>query len=468
MGTDTDALHQGTEGHRLPMSLYDYWVPLLWIAVILALLPLYAAMAVPPWIRYITNATFLSLLLYSYVSAYANYRNRTLQARVAHALSTVNSQSQRLSNPQAPIHQAMSAIAKADSNDLLLIAQDGSVVVCAADGSSGRTTIHDLPMRLGAALPHRLEEELWTSLRGRAPLRTVFKSKKGNSSSTEVLTADPLMGADGEFVGMVCVLRDISDEVERSGAISRSRTRAKLEAEHLGSIIRVIREPVTNLVQATTMLRNRTGQAAERGTDASAALTERLLAAALTSAERVGQAMSGIGVYLNSINHTAKASVVDLSEVVEHCCGQFLLETSSAEMGNRSLKRKLAPGLTCSLDPNALQSTLQAILHNAVVHTPDDARIRVSTFADDHAAMAVIRVVDDGGGAPANVLRMLGQPFQLWSGSRTGAGLGLATANNLVTTMGGRLTFDEARPGSVRPGLLVEVRLPLASPQGNS
>lgn len=77
--------------------------------------------------------------------------------------------------------------------------------------------------------------------------------------------------------------------------------------------------------------------------------------------------------------------------------------------------------------------------------------------------MALLSVADRGPGIPAEARAGLGEPFHRLDSSRNrdareGAGLGLAIATQVVTSLGGRITYGD-RPGG---GALVTLSLPLA------
>ena len=83
----------------------------------------------------------------------------------------------------------------------------------------------------------------------------------------------------------------------------------------------------------------------------------------------------------------------------------------------------------------------RALVDNALVHTPDGARLRIV------AGDATLAVEDDGPGIPAEYHDQVFVRFTRLEGSRaSGTGLGLAIARELAERMGGSLEL-ESRPG---------------------
>jgi len=108
---------------------------------------------------------------------------------------------------------------------------------------------------------------------------------------------------------------------------------------------------------------------------------------------------------------------------------------------------------------DALARLLWILIDNAVKHTasPGEISVRLSCAAD----RALIEVVDQGPGiAPADLPRIFDRFFQAdQARASEGAGLGLAIAQWIAQTHGGRLT---AHNNAVR-GATFRVALPLAT-----
>jgi signal transduction histidine kinase len=103
-----------------------------------------------------------------------------------------------------------------------------------------------------------------------------------------------------------------------------------------------------------------------------------------------------------------------------------------------------APALRGLLDAGLLRRVLDALVDNALRHTPAGGTVTLSAEVDG----AVLRVVvaDTGPGVPEEIRAWLFEPFV--SGRPEGTGLGLAIARELAGAMGGRLFLGDEGPGA--------------------
>jgi signal transduction histidine kinase len=110
---------------------------------------------------------------------------------------------------------------------------------------------------------------------------------------------------------------------------------------------------------------------------------------------------------------------------------------------------------TVLADARALESVWRNLLQNAVIH--GGARVvtvRVERRADGRAT---ITAIDDGRGAPPQVVRTLGRPFKR-PAATSGTGVGLFVSQQLARRMNGDLRFG----GSQGPGFTAVLELPVA------
>jgi signal transduction histidine kinase len=113
-------------------------------------------------------------------------------------------------------------------------------------------------------------------------------------------------------------------------------------------------------------------------------------------------------------------------------------------------------------DEGRLRQVAGNLVTNALVHTPQDARITVTLAEDD--GVLVLQVADEGPGMdPADAARAF-ERFYRADASRNrsagGTGLGLSIVDSLVAAHGGTVHLDTA-PGA---GTTVTVRLPRSGP----
>jgi two-component system sensor histidine kinase CpxA len=108
-------------------------------------------------------------------------------------------------------------------------------------------------------------------------------------------------------------------------------------------------------------------------------------------------------------------------------------------------------------DADLLRRAIENVLRNAVQHTPEGTRIRLSGNGDEGSATIAVR--DWGPGVPDAALAEIFGPFYRADASRDrstgGVGLGLAIAQRAIALHRGTI-----RAENCQPGLRITMRLP--------
>ncbi len=186
--------------------------------------------------------------------------------------------------------------------------------------------------------------------------------------------------------------------------------------------------------------------------------------------EAARSAASALGSVVAELNDLASAEAaplqaqpvaVDLSEAVH-----------DVEMGLDGLRRERAvglevavpAGLRVTVDPGHLSRVLRNVIGNAIAHSPAGGRVAVSAVALEPAQGApeppvpggvAIRVADEGPGiAPDDVPHVFERFYRAdparavdpATGRRTGSGLGLTIARELLAANGGRIEVESTGP----------------------
>jgi signal transduction histidine kinase len=123
-----------------------------------------------------------------------------------------------------------------------------------------------------------------------------------------------------------------------------------------------------------------------------------------------------------------------------------------SEIGPRRIWRLGAVGAgTLDADPDAVRIALDALIENAVEHTPPEGTIEIS--ARTQGDLAVLEVLDDGRGIPTEALARIFERFGRADPARTrtagGVGLGLSIVDAIVKAHGGRCTVRSDEDGTV-------------------
>jgi len=146
---------------------------------------------------------------------------------------------------------------------------------------------------------------------------------------------------------------------------------------------------------------------------------------------------------------------VDLVEVIAHC--RDLFEIQAKERGIQ-LKAWTDGALLVTGDADRLEQVFSNLLDNAVKNTQSGGVVSISGGRSAGGSVEA-SVTDNGPGIPSDQLPHVFDRFYQVTGVRTGVGLGLAIAREIVLAHGGTIEAH-SRPGE---GAEFTVRLPAAS-----
>jgi len=111
--------------------------------------------------------------------------------------------------------------------------------------------------------------------------------------------------------------------------------------------------------------------------------------------------------------------------------------------------------LKISTDVYLLQLVFDNLVRNAILYSPHNSAIRISTESGE--SDVVINVCDTGPGVPAQELEKLIQPFvrgkSVAHQTMTGSGLGLSISSWAVKLLGGHLSFENIKPHGLRASI---------------
>jgi two-component system, OmpR family, sensor kinase len=149
-----------------------------------------------------------------------------------------------------------------------------------------------------------------------------------------------------------------------------------------------------------------------------------------------------------SIQHES----VDVKDIILH--SQEILAVRLGEK-DITIENDLVSPMIVMGDADRLEDVINNILDNAIKNTPSHEKIWVSSTLDKSKLM--IRIKDSGPGIPPEQIPHIFDRFQPASGLRTGFGLGLAIAREIVLKHGGDISVTN-NPGE---GANFTVSLPL-------
>ena len=151
-----------------------------------------------------------------------------------------------------------------------------------------------------------------------------------------------------------------------------------------------------------------------------------------------------------------KLEPVDLNELLKHCHEVFSIQAKERGV---SLKMETGPTMTVPGDCDRLEQLLGNLLDNAIKNSPAGGEVLLASrqLSGD---VVEIKVADCGPGIPPEQIPYVFERFYQLTGVRTGVGLGLAIAREIVQAHSGTIEVI-SEPGQ---GAEFIIRLPSETP----
>lgn len=121
------------------------------------------------------------------------------------------------------------------------------------------------------------------------------------------------------------------------------------------------------------------------------------------------------------------------------------LEKPLAEQRGVELVFADRPPIIAQVDTGKIHQVIQNLVRNGIEATPRGGHVTV-TVGNGVDDMVHIRVTDDGGGIPSDVLPRIFEPF--YSTKESGTGMGMAIVHSLVSMHGGKIEIDTSPKGT--------------------
>ena len=242
-----------------------------------------------------------------------------------------------------------------------------------------------------------------------------------------------IKGRQGEVLGAICVLEDIT-ELEKL---------SELKSDFVSQVSHELRTPLTSIKGATKLiLRGSTGVINEKQT--------KLLKIMSEDTDRLINLISDLLdiAKLESGKIKMKMEDFDLSDVLRQC-----VETiqSLAKDKNHKVFEKFNSSLKVNADKDRIKQVVINLLSNAIKFTPPEGQIEI--LARQVNGLSEVCVKDSGMGVPKEFQAKLFEKFQRADNSMTaevqGTGLGLAICKRIVEDHGGKIWVEsEENKGS--------------------
>ncbi len=249
------------------------------------------------------------------------------------------------------------------------------------------------------------------------------------------ISAAPILSPNGEVVGGVGIMRDVSNEREVD----------QLKSSLVSTVSHELRTPLTMIQGFSELLLARL--------DADPA-TRSALEQINTSAERLGRIITD----LLSVSRMESGKLEVRTEPMP--LAQVLREALAPFAGQREVRLDMEENLVVLADRDKLLQIVTNLVSNAIKYSPDGAPVTVAVRSGDGAAQIAVR--DEGIGMSRDEVAQLFEKFFRSESARVhatpGTGLGLFITKGLLEMQGGSIQV-ESEPGA---GTTFTCSLPLA------
>ncbi|MGB6927584.1 MAG: ATP-binding protein, partial [Syntrophobacteria bacterium] len=249
------------------------------------------------------------------------------------------------------------------------------------------------------------------------------------------IRAMPRLDRDNQVVGLIHVIRDISERKKVEDALQRAE-QMKMVGEWATGLVHEIKNPLAGIKGSVEVLADE------------ASIPEEDRAIVLQAVEEIKR----IELLLKSLLNFAKPpepqlALVDVNDILDKTITFALRHPSLLSESSAAINvfKDFDPELPQTMaDPMQMQQVFLNLLLNAVEAMPDGGMLATKTSYDKKLDSIEITISDTGSGMEQSVKSKVFQPF--FTTKRKGSGLGLSITRRLVEQHGGQI-YVESDPG---------------------
>ncbi len=249
------------------------------------------------------------------------------------------------------------------------------------------------------------------------------------------IRAMPRLDRDNRVIGLVHVIRDISERKKVEDALQRAE-QLKTVGEWATGLVHEIKNPLAGIKGSVEVLADE------------ASIPEEDRAIVVQAVEEIKR----IELLLKSLLNFAKPpkpqlALIDVNDILDKTIAFSLRHPSVLSNSSAAINvfKDFDPELPQTMaDPMQMQQIFLNLLLNAVEAMPNGGILATKTSYDKKLDSIEITISDTGSGMDQSVKSKVFQPF--FTTKRKGSGLGLAITRRLVEQHGGQIYF-ESDPG---------------------
>jgi PAS domain S-box-containing protein len=275
-----------------------------------------------------------------------------------------------------------------------------------------------------------------TLRRGEIAHATMNLRRRDGTTFPASCTAAPMISASGRTAYFVGVVRDLTEELQLREQLVRSERLAAI-GELAASVAHEINNPLQSVVGLADLML----------TQPVAADTEADLRQIRADAERAGRIVRKL---LTFVRRTCRdRELIDLNNVVREVADACAHDFARARIGVKSDYATGIPPVYANREE--LAQVVVALVRNAeeaMAEAQGCGTLTLRTYRSLSGLEAVLDVIDDGPGVPADVAYRIFEPFFTTKTRPRDTGLGLSAAFGIVASHGGALELVPTNRGA--------------------
>ena len=277
--------------------------------------------------------------------------------------------------------------------------------------------------------PLRVMREIIQHVRGRASVEREVKIMLPDQILTVVATAATLRGDEGNILGIMVFLEDIT-QIQKVQRMEAWREVARRIAHE-------IKNPLTPIQLSAERLRKRYAKLLE----GNGAILDKCTSTIIKQVEELKNLVNEFSQFARL--PAAELTPNDLNEVVKEAL--FLFKEGHRGINFQFQREELPP---LELDRDQIKRALINLLDNAVAAVEEKGEIKISTVYNSSSGIVQLEVADDGCGLAPEVRARVFEPY--FSTKKDGTGLGLAIVSAIVADHRGYIRVRPNEPKGTR------------------
>jgi PAS domain S-box-containing protein len=269
----------------------------------------------------------------------------------------------------------------------------------------------------------------------------VFTNPADGSTIDALVSANPMRGEDGQTIGALLVMRDITEIGQLQRRVADTERHLAI-GQMASGIAHDFNNVLNTITQATAVLQSRPDRTEDQ---------RFYLGMIDNSARRGAEIIKRVREYIRG--GTGETGMVDLRQIMQDALE--LTRPMWRDIAGLEVVTDFKPLSTVRGNAADLRRVFTNLIVNAIQAMPKGGRLAVQ--CEERSGMVFASVQDTGAGIAPEQQKKIFLPY--FTTKPTGTGLGLSTAQKILLAQGGDISFNSEQG----KGTTFTVQLPVAS-----